>query len=42
MEDGDVIDAHLQQARIHLSPHFPLSRALFSAWRLLLPLLMII
>jgi hypothetical protein len=42
MEDGDVIDAHLQQARIRLSPHCLLSCALFSAWRLLLSLLMII
>ena len=41
MEDGDVIDAHLQQARTHLSSHRLLSRAFCSACRLLLPLFMI-
>lgn len=41
MEDGDVIDAHLQQARTHFPSRRLFSRAVCSAWRLLLPLLMI-
>lgn len=41
MEDGDVIDAHLQQARVHLISHSLRHLHISSARRLLMPALMV-